>query len=285
MDIRKLLCSLALAILPAALPLLAHQEGASFSGAIIDPLEVHHAHIEDEQRLNLFFIRGRPDPAGGTRDLFAQSLELAVTFGDDFRSGMEIIIPYLETLDAQDRGLGDIEFQPYKYSFIIRPDEIFTGVLAFRLPTGDESRGLGDGQTLFEPHLFYDRAWGNWYLGLNVALSQALSDRGTTELEHGVVLSYSFIDEPPDKAGIAPTVPAQSLVPAVSIEFVGETGIRGEIRGERDWAVIPGLNLWQPESGWTFRLGARIPVTDDRDSDVTYLVQVGNHLDWSRLLR
>ena len=35
-----------------------HEVGAPFSGAIIDPLEVHHAHIEDEQRLNFFFLNG-----------------------------------------------------------------------------------------------------------------------------------------------------------------------------------------------------------------------------------
>lgn len=40
--------------------LYAHEEGAPFSGAIIEPLEVHHAHIEDEQKFNLFFLDGAP---------------------------------------------------------------------------------------------------------------------------------------------------------------------------------------------------------------------------------
>lgn len=34
-----------------------HNEGAPFSAAVIDPLIVHHAHLEDEQRLNLFFAK------------------------------------------------------------------------------------------------------------------------------------------------------------------------------------------------------------------------------------
>ena len=37
--------------------LFAHEEGAPFSAAIIDPLIVHHAHLEDEQRLNFFFSK------------------------------------------------------------------------------------------------------------------------------------------------------------------------------------------------------------------------------------
>ena len=33
-----------------------HQEGAPFSGAIIDPLAAHHAYIENEQRINFSLV-------------------------------------------------------------------------------------------------------------------------------------------------------------------------------------------------------------------------------------
>lgn len=39
----------------------AHEEGAPFSGVIIDPPFLHHAHIENEQRLNFFALQGVPD--------------------------------------------------------------------------------------------------------------------------------------------------------------------------------------------------------------------------------
>jgi len=42
-------------LVPVIVP--AHQEGAKFSGALIDSLTVHHAHIEDEQRLNFSFLK------------------------------------------------------------------------------------------------------------------------------------------------------------------------------------------------------------------------------------
>lgn len=47
-----------LALAALAGPLGAHETGAPFSGAIIDPLVLHHAHIEDEQRINFFALRG-----------------------------------------------------------------------------------------------------------------------------------------------------------------------------------------------------------------------------------
>ena len=39
-------------------PLFGHEEGAPFSGAIPEPIIVHHAHIEDEQRLNFAVLGG-----------------------------------------------------------------------------------------------------------------------------------------------------------------------------------------------------------------------------------
>jgi hypothetical protein len=42
----------------------AHEEGAPFSGAILDPVLLHHAHIENEQRLKLFALNGLPDANG-----------------------------------------------------------------------------------------------------------------------------------------------------------------------------------------------------------------------------
>lgn len=35
---------------------LAHEPGAPFSDAIVDPLVLHHAHIENEERINFFML-------------------------------------------------------------------------------------------------------------------------------------------------------------------------------------------------------------------------------------
>ena len=62
---------------PNAYRAAAHEEGAPFSGAIIEPLVNHHAHIENEQRLNSFSLNGMVDEDGNKRSGFVQSLELA----------------------------------------------------------------------------------------------------------------------------------------------------------------------------------------------------------------
>ena len=73
----------------------AHQDGAKFSGAIIEPLKVHHAHIENEQRINVDYLNGYAGDK--SRTAFASSLELAFNWNDTFTWGSEILIPYSNT--------------------------------------------------------------------------------------------------------------------------------------------------------------------------------------------
>ncbi len=99
----------------------AHEAGAPFSSAFAEGIMVHHAHIEDEQRINFMGLsnlrRGNQKVAG-----FSSSLELAATWLDDFSLGSEIFIPFSNTGTVDDQfGLGDIEIQPIKYAFLNQP--------------------------------------------------------------------------------------------------------------------------------------------------------------------
>ncbi len=100
---------------------------------------VHHAHIEDEQRIKFIgFDDFRRDAKEEVA--FSSSLELAVTWLDDFRLGSEIFIPLSNTGSANNQfGLGDIEIQPLKYALLNQPETVITAVLSFTFPTGDES--------------------------------------------------------------------------------------------------------------------------------------------------
>jgi len=71
---------------------IAHEEGAPFSSAIIDPLLVHHAHLEDEQRLNMFLSKGFKRADGKKRFVFMNKYELAIA--KDFTWGAEIFVPF-----------------------------------------------------------------------------------------------------------------------------------------------------------------------------------------------
>jgi len=263
---------------------LAHESGAPFSGAIIEPLRVHHAHIEDEQRLNSAFLSSfRAEDK--TRTAFANSLELAVAWNDDFSLGSEILVPFSNTGDDRsDYSIGDIELWPLKYAFVNSPATILTGVLSFTLPSGDESKGLGEGSAAAGPLLFVDHAYGNWFVGMNAELETAMSGPGATEAELAAVLSYSFISETAE-GGVAPTRPHQFLVPSLSFETIFESALAGEEKGESVVSVIPGAHLWHPASGWIVRLGVEVPLSADKPADYALLFQFGNHFDWGVLFR
>jgi hypothetical protein len=260
-----------------------HEEEAPFSGAIIESLRVHHAHIEDEQRINFSLFDGFRKE-GGKRTAFSNSLELAIDWTNEFRIGSEALIPFSNTgLDKGDYGIGDIELWPIKYAFINRPETIFSGVLSFKLPTGSESKGLGEGNTEVGTLFFFDQAYRNWYWGLNAEIATNISDETGSEFEFSSVISYSFIRETGE--GIAPPRPRQSIVPALSLEAISESVLSGEDEGKDVVSVLPGFHLWNPKSGWQVRIGVEIPLSADKDNNFAILLQVGNHLDWGRIFR
>lgn len=273
---------LSLMIIPQVV--LGHEEGASFSGAIIEPLKVHHAHIEDEQRINSSFLDGFREEAGGKRTAFSNSLELAIDWTNEFRIGAEALIPFSNTgFDKDDYSIGDIEFWPIKYAFINEPETIFAGVLSFKLPTGSESRGLGEGNTEIGALFLFDHAYRNWYWGLDTEVATNISGKSGAEFEFAAVISYSFIRE--TGQGVAPSKPAQSIVSALSLEIISESILSGKNEGKNVVGILPGFHLWNPKSGWQVRIGVEVPVSSDKDNDFAVLLQIGNHFDWGRIFK
>ena len=264
--------------------LWAHQEGAHFSGAIVEPLELHHAHVEDEQRLNIAFRDNVPahEEGEGPRDVFVNSLELAWATRD-FRWGAEVFIPFSNV--GRDDGqavytLGDLDIEPIKYAWINTPETIVTTALGVTLPTGSERKEAGEGDTVVDAHLFVDQAYRNWYLGVNVVPSVAVGGDTQSRLEWGAILAYSFIR---GTERVAPAKPAQSWVLAPSVELIGDTGLGGKESDVDVFSLLPGLNLWHPKSEWSFRIGVKLPITEDKEETKTIFFQVGTHWDWGKL--
>ncbi|MEK7675163.1 MAG: hypothetical protein AAB676_04920 [Verrucomicrobiota bacterium] len=265
---------------------LAHEEGAPFSGAIIDPPILHHAHIENEQRLNFFALRGVAIGNGAKRSGYAAELELA--YGSkNFKYGFEVFLPVsnMPLPDGPGRaaGLGDIEVRPLKYALVMKPDFVLSTASAFGLPTGSKQDGLGSGNTSLMQLLFLDKALGNWAGGVNLGLGTNLGGERESEFEYGVGLAYSFIRG--TKFGQAvPARPNQKWVLSPSIELVGRRILQGDTAGTDSVSLIPGLTFWHVPSGWQFRFGVQIPTTREREADTALIFQVGNHLNWGRLL-
>jgi len=272
-------------LLCAARIALAHEEGAPFSGAIIDPLVLHHAHIENEQRFNFFASRGVRDGTGAKRNAFEGEIELAYA-SPNFRYGFELFVPVISIPSPNDSerefGIGDVEFRPVKLALYNSPGFVLATATAFRAPTGSESRGLGDGEWAGTQFLFADFARGNWYLGSNLGVETALSGPRESSFEYGAALAYSFIHDT-TRGGLAAPSPNQKWVFSPSLELTGNRGFQGESSGENSVALIPGLTFWHVRSGWQIHLGVGAPVSGAREADATGLIQFGNHLNWGRL--
>ena len=219
----------------------------------------------------------------GKRTAFENSLELGVAWSEDFSLGSEVLIPFSNTGDDRDDySIGDIELWPIKYAFVNSPETILTGVLSFTLPSGDKSKGLGEGNTAAGIFILADNAYENWFVGMNAELETAIDGDTATEAELAMVLSYSFITETVE-GGVAPSEPNQSFVPALSFEMVFESALAGDEKGESVVSVVPGVHLWHPSSGWAARVGVDVPISDDKPADYAVLFQFGKHLDWGEL--
>lgn len=271
-----------LASLSLAATARAHEEGAPFSDAIIDPLVVHHAHVESEQRLNFSALNGMRGVEGPNRRGYEAELELA--YGDpSYRYGFEIFIP-LANLPApygQNRvtGLGDIVVRPIKYALLMVPDFVLSTASELILPTGRQPVGLGTGRFAFEQMVFMDKAQGNWNLGLNLGLGMSFGRERVVPFHYAAVFGYSFIENTRFQ-DVAHVPHSQSWVPTLSLEFVGERILHGQVGGQAMTSLIPGIALWHVHSGWQCRLGVEVPIGHEKEADSVILLQIGNHLKW-----
>ena len=276
----------AFACLAGGRPAAAHEVGAPFSGAIIDPLVLHHAHIENEQRVNFFYFRGVEGFRGRKRSALEAELEVGWA-NEKFKFGGEMFLPIgvrpSPSSDGRLVGIGDLSLRPIKYAFVNRPDFVMTTATQFVLPTGSRRRGFGEGNTEFAQMLFVDKAVGNWFVGLNLEPHVNITGERGSGLESGVVLAYSFIKGTRGTRRAAP-LPRQKWVISPSIEFVAESGFSGEGAGKTSTTVIPGLTFWNTRTGWQLHLGVSLPASGEREADRAFLVQVGNHINWGKLL-
>ena len=260
---------------------MAHEKGAPFSGAISEPIKVHHAHIENEQSISFSFYDDFEKEEGDQkRSAMEASVEFGVAWNKAFNLGSEISIP-LSDLGTDDNryGLGDIELLPIKYAFLNQPETILTGAMSISLPTGDKTHGFGEEQTKLGALLFFDQAWRNWFFGANAEFESAVSGPTETEVELAFAISYSYIEE--TRQGIAPSKPRQSIVPVLTLELISENVLSGLEKENDTLSILPSLQIWNPASGWQAALGAELPLSTYRNNDFKIHFKLRNHFDWS----
>lgn len=252
--------------------------GHEHENAFVETLEIHHAHIENEFRVNGTFrenVREETvDEAGETvtayRDVLEHEFELG--WGDEAgRIGVEAHLPF--TNEGRDEeghaeyGLGDIEIEPVRYAFVNEPERVWTASLGIVLPTGDEEKGSGEGRTFVEPHLLVDQAWGSWYFGANLVPGFELDGEHETTLGWGVAAAHTWeqVLNGCDVAG--------------SVEVAGESSLSADEEGADVIHIVPGIHI-HLSNQWRLRFGLRLPLTEDREEERAFLFQAGTH--WGR---
>ncbi len=152
-------------------------------------------------------------------------------------------------------GLGDTTLSVKRVLAFSRVHRALASIgVELTLPTGDDTRGLGDGEFVWEPFL---RAAWDWHqvviqVSTNLVLPQKSSNINSQAKFDVAIGRYFFPD------------PRLQITPM--IEFNTTTRISGPSKGETKSAILPQFRVkWLV---WALGVGVQAPITDARDFDV-----------------
>lgn len=239
----------------------AHGSHSAQADAIIDPLITHHAVLEDELKLNTSGER----LSHGARGARA-SIELAYAFTNLL--GAELFVPIGALQDESshvESGLGDIEVQVPKVSFLRRYNWVMTSYLALILPSGSEKSQLGEGRWTFAPHLLSDLAVGR--VGLQINLAAEVDHRGGAASEARLSVAHTT------------STRQGTLLVSPLVEMIADAPI--EQRFDPMLMLVGGLKAAFVD--YHVGVGVQVPVVPGADIDFRILAQVGYHVRWSGL--
>lgn len=239
----------------------AHGGHAAQPISVIDPIVTHHALLEDELNLNLV---GEHVLAVDWSAAMG-SLELAYAVNDML--GVEVFLPFGAAWSTTgiNGGLGDVELQIPKVSFVREYGLVMTTYVGLTLPTGSPS--FGSRAWVAAPHVLADLGVGPVGLQANVALE--VSSSGELAIELRGALSYSIL-----------TGAAGPDVLSLVVEGMGEVSMLG------DGSFLAGLVGARLSLGaWSVALGAAVELAGDAPFDLRVLGQLGYHSSLNRTSR
>lgn len=243
----------------------AHAGHGAQAPGIIDPLSTHHAVLEDELKLNYAGVRG---PAGSAASHEA-SLEVAYAFTDEL--GVEAFVPASLVIDGARvyGGLGDVELQAPKFSFVRERALVVTALTAFRLPTGEWTGGVGEPGTTIAPHLLVDVGFGHTGVQTNAAVEvDATLQEVSAALEGRLSLAHSFVLDDDGAFVVSPVLEALAEVPLAAPTAP---------------ELMLGVGAKIAVYGWHVGAGVVVPLRPE-DDGFALLVQAGYHVRWEELV-
>lgn len=252
----------ALALAPVS-SVLAHGGHAAQPISVIDPIIAHHALLEDELKLNLMGER----VFDVDRSTAMGSLELAYAIDDTL--GVEAFIPFGAIWDPAglSGGVGDIELQIPKVSFLREYGLVMTAYVALTLPTRAPPSSIGAGAWVAAPHVLIDIGAGPVGVQGNAAVEASSSGELAVELRGA--LSYSLL-----LGGAGPDI--LSFV----LEGFGDVSV---LDAEAFVAGLAGARL--SLGPWSIALGAAAEVAGAAPFDLRIAAQLGCHVSQNRTAR
>ena len=183
---------------------------------------------------------------------------------------------------SAESGLGDLVIAPR--ALLVDTDRL---LLSFNLegsfPTGDEDRGLGEGQVGLAPSLSAWFDFGHWIQGdLQVGTEHGL-ETGDTVLFYSGVLAWSFLGPAlmgsSDGHGHGHGHEFMDLPAGLTnliLEFTGRTAIRGSDQGRATQELLFGISH-SLAAAWELRVAYQIPIGNPEEFDDAFVLGLIYH--------
>ncbi len=282
----------------------AGDDRGSFFEEIFDPPVHQHFTRRGTPLVHLFIV----EPAVLHRDIFLdyrignnvdgntdeQELELEIEWALTRRLGLIIEVPYLglnPDTDPNTSGFGD--FAVAGRALLVDGETFFLSAnLAFGIPTGSVSQGLGGGEVAIAPSVTTWHDLGNWTALHTQFGTEVGTQSGDTELIYGLALTHSFQgpvlfpflnrgDQADDHHhghdhGDHGDDHGQSFQPGFTsfiLEMTGASGLSGEGSGQEFFELLPGIS-YTPVERMELRFGVRFPLFKPARLDTQYIFTI-----------
>jgi len=239
-----------------------HAHAATSPRHFAHPLVTESPMPENEARLSFEFDRLAD---GGTGYTLEGTGEVALSRWFSIEASAPIT--FLDNDASSDEfGLGNTTIGVKFASFAFENSGILLAAgLEVGLPTGDDAKGIGSNDTIeFEPWVGFGYQHDDWEwigrVGVGLPTTSGTKE-ADEELEWATSLLYHFNESV-----------------AALVELDGTRAFGGEEDGYDNVSITPGLRFYPSDDrDVSIGVGMRLPLTDDRESDVQGIVTVYFH--------
>lgn len=266
-----------------------HDRAGLLSGGWLEPWVHGHYSRRGTPFVHMFGI----EPAYLQRDLILTNhwtdapgeteteLEAELEWAFTKRLGLLVEAPLVhieEDGGDKNTGIGDLAFVPR--ALLVDTDLLLmTANLELTLPTGDEDKGLGAGESFLAPSLSIWADLGDWITFQSQAGLEYGTDSKDRELFYAAGVAYTFLtteSSGSDSSAAAHDGHLPAGMMSAIIELGGRTALTGDEAGGTTAEMLFGA-CYTVNSRWELRAGLELPVGGPRDIDSGFIVSAIYH--------